>query len=107
MIYRLQKKFILICTVSVLAVVALVFAAFLVLNISTMNRNMDILAERVSDGGGRFPDYFDEKPVPDKNPQKNGKRFDFITPETPFATRHFSVFFKDEEKVTKIFTESI
>ena len=107
MIYRLQKKFILICTVSVLAVVALVFAAFLVLNISTMNRNMDILAERVSDGGGRFPDYFDEKPVPDKNPQKNGKRFDFITPETPFATRHFSVFFNGEEKVTKIFTESI
>ena len=107
MIYRLQKKFIFICTVSVLVVVSLVFVAFLALNISSMNRNMDILAERVSDGGGRFPDYFDEKPMPDTLPKANGKRFDFITPETPFATRHFTVFFDNSGKVTKIFTESI
>ena len=55
MIYRLQKRFILICTVSVLTVIALVFGVILVLNISSMNRNMDMLADRVSEGGGRFP----------------------------------------------------
>lgn len=33
MIYRLQKRFILICTVSVLTVIALVFGVILVLNI--------------------------------------------------------------------------
>ena len=42
MIYRLQKRFILICTVSVLTVIALVFGVILVLNISSMNRNMDM-----------------------------------------------------------------
>ena len=55
MMYRLQRKFILICTVSVLTVIALVFGVILALNISSMNRNMDMLADRVSEGGGRFP----------------------------------------------------
>ena len=51
MIYRLQRKFILICTASVLAVVSLVFAVILLLSISSMNKNMDILAiTTVSDG---------------------------------------------------------
>lgn len=68
MIYRLQKKFILISTIAVLSVVALVFSVILVLDISSMNRNMDILADRVSEGGGRFPGSFDEIPFPDKNP---------------------------------------
>ena len=39
MIYRLQKRFILICSVSLFAVIALVFCIILVLNITTMNRN--------------------------------------------------------------------
>ena len=88
MIYRLQRKFILICTVSVLAVIALVFGVILVLNISSMNRNMDMLADRVSEGGGRFPGSMDEKPQPDKMPPRNEQDFEFITPETPFSTRH-------------------
>ena len=41
MIYRLQRRFILISTVAVLSVIALVFGIILVLNISSMNRNMD------------------------------------------------------------------
>ena len=93
MIYRLQKKFILICTVSVLTVIALVFGVILVLNISSMNRNMDMLADRVSEGGGRFPGSMEEKPQPDKMPPPNAQDFEFITPETPFSTRHFTVFF--------------
>ena len=55
MIYRLQKKFILISTVAVLSVVALVFGIILVLNVSSMNRNIDILADRVSEGGVYSP----------------------------------------------------
>ena len=88
MIYRLQKRFILICTVSVLTVIALVFGVILVLNISSMNRNMDMLADRVSEGGGRFPGSFGEMMPPDKKPPRNEQNFDFITPETPFSTRH-------------------
>ena len=107
MIYRLQKRFILICTVSVLTVIALVFGVILVLNISSMNRNMDMLADRVSDGGGRFPGSFDEPPPFDKMPPRNEPNFEFITPETPFATRHFTVFFDKKGEVARTNTESI
>ena len=107
MIYRLQKRFILISTMAVLSVITLVFSVILVLNISSMNRNMDILADRVSEGGGRFPGYFGEMMPPDKIPPRNEQSFDFITPETPFSTRHFTVFFDKEGKVDQTFTESI
>ena len=107
MIYRLQRKFILICTVSVLTVIALVFGVILVLNISSMNRNMDMLADRVSEGGGRFPGSMGAKPHLDKIPQENGQGFDFITPETPFSTRHFTVFFDKQGEVVRTNTESI
>ena len=107
MIYRLQRRFILISTVAVLSVIALVFGVILALNISSMNRNMDILADRVSEGGGRFPGSFGEMMPPDKIPPINGQNFDFITPETPFSTRHFTVFFDKGGKVDQTFTESI
>ena len=107
MIYRLQRKFILISTVAVLSVIALVFGVILVLNISSMNKNMDMLADRVSEGGGRFPGSFDEMMPPDKKPPRNEHNFDFITPETPFSTRHFTVFFDKKGKVDQTFTESI
>ena len=107
MIYRLQRKFILICTVSVLTVIALVFGVILVLNISSMNRNMDMLADRVSEGGGVFPGSLDAKPPIDRNPPNNQPGFDFFTSETPFATRHFTVFFDEYGNVQKTFMESI
>ena len=107
MIYRLQRRFILISTVAVLSVIALVFSVILALNISSMNRNMDILADRVSEGGGRFPGSFDEPPSFDKMPPRNEPNFEFITPETPFSTRHFTVFFDKKGKVDQTFTESI
>ena len=107
MIYGLRRRFILICTVSVLAVIALVFGFILALNISSMNKNLDILADRVSEGGGRFPGVGDEGPHPDKKPPKNEHSFDFITPETPYSTRHFTVVFDASGNVNKTYTEAI
>ena len=107
MIYKLQRKFILICAASVLGVVALVFGIMLALNVSSMNRNVDILADRVSDGGGRFPGSFIEEFKPDKMPPREELNFDFITPETPFSTRHFTVFFDIRGEVYQTYTESI
>ena len=107
MIYKLQRNFILICTASVLTVVVLVFGIILVWNIVSMNRNMDILADRISEGRGRFPGDFSENFKPDREPPQNMEKFDFITPETPFSTRHFTVFFDEEGNVDKTFTESI
>ena len=107
MIYRLQKRFILISTASVLTVIILMFAIILAWNISSMNKNIDTLADRVSEGGGRFPGGFDEMQRPDRKPPAGGENFDFITPETPFSTRHFTVFFDKNGNVDKTFTESI
>lgn len=105
MIYKLQRKFVLICAVSILSVVALVFGVILMWNISSMNRNMDILTDSVSEGGGRFPGPGSDNFKPDKVPP--GPNFDFITPETPFATRHFTVLFDQSGSVSETFTESI
>ena len=107
MIYRLQRKFILISAISVFMVVTLIFGVMLMLNVSSMNRNMDMLADRVSEGGGRFPGSFGEMMPPDKMPPRNEQNFDFITPETPFATRHFTVFFDNNGEVSRTNTESI
>ncbi len=107
MIYRLQRKFIIICVVSIFSVIALIWGGLLVLNIVSLNKNMDILADFVSGGGGKFPVLFDEQFAPEKRPHDADGNFNFITPETPFSTRHFSVFFDKSGEVSKTFTESI
>ena len=107
MIYKLQRRFVLICTVSVLSVVALVFGVIVALNISSLNRNMDVLADQVSEGGGRFPGSFNEGFKPDRFPPRDEPNFDFMGPETPFSTRHFTVLFDEDGKVFETFTESI
>ena len=107
MIYKLQRKFVLISILSVLLVVTLVLGIIIALNISSMNKNMDILADRVSEGGGRFPGAFNDAPHHNKIPPKNDSDFNFITSETPFSTRHFTVLFDKDGEVSKIYTESI
>ena len=107
MIYKLQRKFVLICTVSILTAVALIFGVILALNISSLNKNMDVLADRVSEGGGRFPGSFQEGHRPNKASPRDEPGFDFITPETPYSTRHFTVLYDQNGNVTKTFTESI
>ena len=107
MIYKLQRRFILICTVSVLSVVALVFSVIVALNISSLNKNMDVLADQISEGGGRFPGSFNHGFKPDRFPPRNEPNFDFMGPETPFSTRHFTVLFDENGKVIETFTEYI
>ena len=107
MIKRLRRRFVLIATASVLSVVALIFGIMLILNISSMNRNMDVLADKVSEGGGIFPGSFENSFMPNKIPPQNESDFEFITPETPFSTRHFTVFFDKTGKVVQTFTDSI
>ena len=102
MIYRLQRKFILVSTVSVLAVVLLVFALITAFNVSSMNRNLDLLADRVSEGGGRFPNHGNENPPEKPGSHETSRGYDFITPETPFSTRHFTVWFDGSGQITRV-----
>lgn len=105
MIYRLQRKFIFICTASVLAVIFLVFVLITSFSIYSMNKNLDLLADGVSAGGGRFPEHFQELP-PKKHSQKE-QNFNFITTETPFSTRHFTVWFDNSGELLRVNTDFI
>ncbi len=88
-------------------VVGCSFGIIVALNISSLNKNMDVLADQVSEGGGRFPGSFNDGFKPDKFPSKNEPNYDFITPETPFSTRHFTIFFDQKGEVAQTFMESI
>jgi len=103
MIDKLQRRFILICAISVLSVVTLIFGVILVWNISSLNKNMDFLADRVSEGGGKFPETYKDDRPPDNKPPKKKHHFDFFTPETPFSTRYFTVFFDDSGEVDETY----
>lgn len=107
MIYRLQRKFILICVVSVFAVIVLMFGLMTAFSISSMDKTLDLLADKVSAGGGQFPDLFGNnrvsKPHNVDEPRDNG----YITPETKFSTRHFTVFLDSEGEVQNTNTDFI
>lgn len=106
MIYRLQRKFILISTVSVLAVLLLVFLLMTAFNYTSMNRTLDVLADRISEGDGRFPVPHKQEPPRKEAPRGDGGS-DFITSETPFSTRYFTVWLDREGAVARVNTESI
>ena len=107
MIYRLQRRFIFISAISILAVIALVFVAIVWFNISSTNKNLDVLADSVSDGGGRFPAGGNPSPKPGELQPNKGPEFNYITPETPFSTRHFSVYFDKSGQASRTHTDAI
>ncbi len=106
MIYKLQRKFIIVSAVSLLAVISLMLVAFAVLNILSMNRSLDMLTERISKEDGRFNEQPSEHPQKPEGP-KPPKPTDLITPETPFSTRHFTVWFDSDYNAVRTNTEFI
>ena len=56
MIKRLRKRFILICTLSFLAVFVIMVTAIYVTNTIRQNRRLDFIADIISENGGSFPD---------------------------------------------------
>ncbi len=108
MIYKLQRKLIIISAVSIFLLVALIFLLIAGFNVSALNKSMDSLADSISNGGGKFPEQFESNkpPRPTKKPFGDGE-FDFINPETPFATRYFTVWFTSDGKVSEVNTEFI
>lgn len=105
MIYRLQRRFILISAISIFLVIVVIFAAILLISISFTNQTMDTLADSVSAGGGRFPSFSSSGHKPGMLPII--QQFDFITPETPFSTRHFTVYFDRSGKAIRTHTDAI
>ena len=106
MIGKLRRKFILICAVSIFAVIAVIFVLITVLNVSSMNKTLDMLTDSLSEGNGKFPDSFDDRlPVP-PHPMQNTD-IGFITSETRYATRHFTVWLDDQGETIHCNTDFI
>ena len=85
MIDKLRKRFILICTVSFLAVFTIMVTAIYVTNTLRQTARLDALADLLSENGGSFPEP-QRTDTHQKPPQP-----DFITTETPFTTRFYLV----------------
>lgn len=85
MIKRLRKRFILICTMSFLAVFVIMVTAIYVTNTIRQNRRLDFIADIISENDGSFPKQKDtsfsfSQSLPD-----------FINTDTPFTTRFYTV----------------
>lgn len=111
MIYRLRRKFILVCTLSLAIVFGLIFSLICVLSAVSNNRTLDTLTDAIASGNGKFPDSFDASPgeLPHNGkdhglPDSGGS---VINGETRFSTRHFTVWFDGDGNAVQSNTEAI
>ena len=94
MIKKLQKKIIFTCSIIILSVISVVFVLSIIFNFSSMNKNIDNIADNIAFGNGKFPNHF--KPnSPDFNP------------ETPFSTRFFTVDYNEFDEIIRVNLEAI
>ena len=88
MIYRLRKKFVMITAVSVGIVFALIFGGIYFISRSQLHHSLDMLADVIAMNDCVFPDFDREKnPAPPGGFPQN----QFLTPETRFSTRFFTI----------------
>lgn len=85
MIYSLRRKLIWISGISVISVFIVIFAAIYIVSTHQLNSAMDTLTDRIASNDGIFPEIDEEHPLPPRG------LFDFITEETKFSTRFFTV----------------
>ncbi len=103
MIYHLQKKVIRICGGSVLLVFTIIFVLIYSFSARQLNETMDALTDRISDNDGRFPEWRDDR----GNPRIPVGVPDFMTMETPFSTRFFTVRFDESGRMADVDVSSI
>lgn len=97
MIKKLQRKFILITAVSLLAVLSIVVTAINVINSAQLRRSEDELLDMICENGGKFPELpRDNMPPFEKRDltkrESFGNRRD-MNEETRFQTRFFVVYY--------------
>jgi two-component system sensor histidine kinase CiaH len=85
MIDKLRKRLIWISGLSVILVFVLIFTGIYVVSSNRLNKTMDMLTDRISPDDGRFPEFSEKNPPPPRGFAP------FITAETPFSTRFFTV----------------
>ena len=98
MIYSLRRKLIWICGGTTAAVLLLIFVLICALSMHQLDSAMDMITDRISDNGGTFPDLSEDPP---KLPP-GGAPPDFLTEETRFSTRFFTVDLTAEGEVAAV-----
>lgn len=137
MIKKLQRKFVLIATLSLLIVMIVVLGTINTINIIQMNRQATEVLELLAANDGRFPDLPDSNKGPytllhqedslmkpssldskdltsntkeDSHDLKNEPKKplpDHMSPETPFETRYFIVRVSTDMQITDVDTSHI
>ena len=103
MIGKLRKKMIRISGAALAAVFLMIFAAIYIIGTQQLDTTMDMLCDRISEGGGMFHPFDKEHPRPPDMARFPG----FFTAETPFSTRFFVVRFDENGNIADINTESV
>ncbi len=103
MIDRLRKRMICISAIAFMAVFALIFSLICAISMRQLNSTMDMLCDRISEGGGVFLPFDKNNPRPPDMERFPG----FFTDETPFSTRFFVVRFDSYGNVVSENTESV
>jgi len=101
MIYSLRKKLIRISGVSVITVFIIIFVAIYIVSTHQLNTAMDTLTDRISSNDGIFPEIDEEHPLPPRGFPN------FITEETKFSTRFFTVRYDRSEDIVSVDIESV
>ncbi len=110
MIRELRKKFIRTAMAAVVVVMLLIVAALNVVSYVNMKQETSRVMELLKANEGEFPDDWDDfydGDNPGMNPGMNpaghpegpGREWGDLSPETPFQTRFFSVWFDDDGSV--------
>ena len=100
MIYKLRNNFIKISAVSLLVVLFVIFDVLVAVNILQLNRSVDELTDLLGANGGEMPPPGSVEPVHTERQQHNI----FLTKESLYSTRYFSVLFDAEGNMTDLRT---
>lgn len=85
MIHKLRRRLIWVSGLSVILVFIIIYTGICVVSTNRLNHTMDMLTDGISPDDGRFPEFNEMNPPPE------GGFAPFITEETPFSTRFFTV----------------
>ena len=98
MIRKLRMKFIAISMISTMIVLFLIIGSINLLNYKEMSTNADTILNILIDNDGRLPDDIY---------QSQHKKHTYISPETSFESRYFTVFIKNDTQEYDIDTDKI
>lgn len=106
MIKRLRKKFIIVTTCSVLAVLVLTVGIINIVNYANVVKNADQIVTLLKDGGGTFDGGL-MQPVAPPDEDFDNRPLRPVSPETPFETRYFTVVLDSGGEVQAVNTDHV